>query len=143
MTWQIWLGLGLGAFAIVAGLSAFRVSKHRRTHPVGLIVSGLALVPMLTLTAMRRAGASGTRQFNEPGGPSMDWWSTWVDLFPVYIFGLLALCLASLVIGICTIVSMVRDQIPRYVATRLLHAISVPAQCGTTFWLVGANFPSA
>lgn len=143
MTWEIWLGLGLGFSAVVLGLFALRVSDHRSTHAVGIIVSGLALVPMLTLTAMRRAGASGTRQFNEPGGTSMDWWSAWVDLFPVYILGLLALCVASLVIGVFTIVSTARDRPPRHAITRTLHAISVPAQCGTAFWLVGVNFPSA
>jgi hypothetical protein len=140
-------------FLILAsfGYVAFAVSIIVRTRRGGdsheaiapspelkfIFAGGVPLVVSATMTYLFLVeGGATTVQLNVGSPSRMDVWSTWVDLWPVFLFATAASGLGSLIwSGVCTFKKSLRPSIAVSVASLLLSVLA--------FFTVASYFPSA
>ena len=135
--------LGYAAFAIVTSRSEVRCGSESRSpeslHPAAKFVfaGGVPVTVAATMTYLFLiVGGATTVQFNAGSPSRMNVWSTWVDLWPVFLFLTAASGLGSLIwLIVCAFKKTMRPSIPASVASTLLSVLA--------FFTVATYFPSA
>lgn len=134
---------GYVAFAIAASRREMRRSAESRIpdslHPAAkfIFAGGVPLVVAATMTYLFLiVGGATTVQFNVGSSSRMNVWSTWVDLWPVFLLVTATSGLGSLIwLIVCAFKKTMRHSIPASVASILFSVLA--------FFTVMTYFPSA
>lgn len=102
-----------------------------------VLTGGVPLVVTATMTYLFLiVGGATTVQFNVGSPSRMNVWSTWVDLWPMFLFITAASGLGALIwLGVCAFKKTMRPSIPVSVTFLLLSVLA--------FFTVASYFPSA
>jgi hypothetical protein len=129
-------------FAIALSVRELRAHESKSPdtlHPAAKFVfaGGAPVVVAATMTYLFLiVGGATTVQFNAGSPSRMNVWSTWVDLWPVFLFITAASALGALIWSIvCACKKTMRLSLPVSISSLLLSVLA--------FFTVASYFPSA
>lgn len=137
---MIWLSVILSTAAIVIAVITLRKSRASASSIWATGISALCLIPLGTLMMMRSTGASPVRQLN---GGGTDWWSRWLELWPIFFFGLMACVLCAVIGLIGASVDAMQHREQKFYRLIVSQWLVVIGQLVAVFALITVNFPDA
>ncbi len=133
------------AYILYAIVTISRVTKSQKSNPTDsmhpaikcLFCGGVPILVTATMTYLFLVvGGATTVQFNAGSSARMNVWSTWVDIWPLFLFLSAGSVLGVLIwLIICSVNKEKRSSLPFAVVSLCLSLL--------TFFTVAAYFPSA
>ena len=135
--------LAISITAIMLGVLRLLVTRPSWLSRIQLGLNVLVSLPMVVLLVMKQSGAHPTRQLNPATGTSMDWWSFWVEIWPLSMLLLLGAIVVAFVLLAITTADVIRTTPRHHVVIRIIHSTLCVAQPVMMLFFIGQNFPDA
>ncbi len=124
--------LPIGFVALIAGVWACKASRWQWISKTGLVINGIALVPIVVLAMIYVADSPPIRQLTET-----DWLGLWLDLWMLFWFILMGCLIMAVFCMVATVVSIIRNRAAGGAITRIVHSLLGIAQVFTAFMCLG------
>ena len=128
---------------VLLSFRALRTPDGRQSVAVAAVANLVAFVPACVLFGMSVGGASPTVQFNAGSPASMELWSAWVGLWPLFMLALVSCWVLAVGTALVFLATHWRRTALKRARLALVYVALTVAHCSFATHWVGSNFPSA